>query len=318
MDSPLTGHLGLAGKSLISVTDLTPAQLLGLVTLADRFRDARRSGKRLADFAGAKSMAMLFQKASLRTRVTFELGMKQMGGITMVLGPDEVKIGVRETATDVGANLGRWVDIVMARVFDHRVLVELRDAAAIPVVNGLSDHEHPCQALADLQALGWSVGPLGGRKLAYIGDGNNVLHSLMLACAMSGMTIASACPEGYEPDTGVVAAARRLAGSDDRVTITSDPAEAAKGADAVYTDVWASMGQEDEAAIRRCAFSGYQVDRRLMDRAAPNAVFMHCLPAHRGEEVAAEVIDSNCSIVFDQAECRLYAQQAVVAALLGA
>ena len=260
---------------------------------------------------------MIFEKPSLRTRVTFDLGMRQMGGLTVVLGPQEIGLGTRESIPDVAQNLGRWCDAIMARVFDHSKLQALRDHSGVPVINGLSDREHPCQTLADLYTIQQKKGKLEGLKLAWIGDGNNVLQSLLLGGAMMGMTVAAACPKGYEPLPEIVAKARELASDDSRIVITQDTAEAAADADAVYTDVWTSMGQEAEQLARIQAFRAYQVNSELMAKAKPDAIFLHCLPAHRGDEVTDEVVDGPQSIVFDQAENRLHAQKAVLALLIG-
>lgn len=309
--------LRLRGRSLISIDDLTPAELLLTLDLADDLREARAAGERVVDWHGARALMMVFEKPSLRTRVTFDLGMREMGGHAVFLGPTDIALGAREPVKDAARNFARWSSAIMARVFDHGTVVGLRDHSGIPTINGLSDHEHPCQALADLGALRLRKGPLEGLKLAWMGDGNNVLHSLMLAGAMVGLRVHAACPEGYEPDRAVVSRARELAGSVDAIMVTSDIREALAGADAVYTDVWASMGQESEAAARRLVFAPYQVNSAAMALARPGAVFMHCLPAHRGDEVTDDVLDSPASIVFDEAEYRLHAQKAVLALLLG-
>jgi ornithine carbamoyltransferase len=260
---------------------------------------------------------MLFQKPSLRTRVTFDVGVAQLGGHGVYLSPDEVGIGRRETATDVGRNLSRWVDAIVFRTFGHATLTELAAAASVPVVNALSDHEHPCQALADLLALRQHLGELRGRTLAFVGDGNNVCHSLLLAGSLAGLHLRVATPPGYEPDSSVVraalGAARKAGGS---VLLGTDPVAAVHGADAVYTDAWTSMGAEAEADLRRLRFVGFRVDEALLAH-APEALVMHCLPAHRGEEITDGVLDGPRSIVLDQAENRLYVQQALLVDLLG-
>ena len=259
---------------------------------------------------------MLFEKPSLRTRVTFDVGVSQLGGRGLYLGPDEVGIGRRETATDVGRNLSRWVDAIVFRTFAHATLLELAEASSVPVVNALSDHEHPCQALADMLTLQQHLGDLRGRRLTFVGDGNNVAHSLLLAGAVAGLHLRVATPPGYEPDPAVVRnatiAARRMGGS---VDIASDPRAAVRDADAVYTDTWTSMGAETEADLRRLRFSGYRVDAKLLAD-NPQALVMHCLPAHRGEEISDEALDGPTSVVLDQAENRLYVQQALLVDLL--
>jgi ornithine carbamoyltransferase len=259
---------------------------------------------------------MLFEKPSLRTRVTFDVGISALGGHAVYLSPDEVGIGHRETATDVGRNLSRWVDAIVFRTFGHDTLAELASAASVPVVNALSDHEHPCQALADLMTLRQHLGHLRGRSVAFVGDGNNVCHSLLLAGALAGLHLRVATPRGYEPDPVVVrhaaAAARRNGGS---VRLEADPAAAVTGVDAVYTDAWTSMGAEAEADLRRLRFAGYRVDTALL-AGAPGALVMHCLPAHRGEEISDEALDGPSSVVLDQAENRLYVQQALLVELL--
>lgn len=263
-----------------------------------------------------RSVALLFEKPSLRTRTTFEVAIHQLGGQPIYLGKDEVNLGVRETVADVARNLERWVDMVVIRTFDHARVVELAQYAHVPVINALSDHEHPCQALADMLTLREHAGDLAGLTLAYVGDGNNVAHSLLHASAALGVHMRVATPPGYVPDPAVVSAARRrgaITGS--TITLTSDPYAAAEGADAIYTDVWTSMGSEHERETRLAAFAGFQVDAGLMEHAAPGALFMHCLPAHRGEEVSADVIDGLQSVVFDQAENRLHVQKALMTLL---
>lgn len=260
---------------------------------------------------------MLFEKPSLRTRVTFDVGIALLGGRGVYLGPDEVGIGRRETATDVGRNLSRWVDAIVFRTFAHDSLVELARSASVPVVNALSDREHPCQALADLLTLRQHRGDLRGLRLTFVGDGNNVCHSLLLAGSLAGLSLRVATPAGYEPDPAVVraalAAARRSGGS---VELFRDPRAAVRGADAVYTDAWTSMGAETEADLRRLRFADYRVDADLL-AGAPEALVMHCLPAHRGEEITDDAIDGAASVVLDQAENRLYVQQALLIDLLG-
>ncbi len=309
--------LALRGKSLLSMRDLSRDQLMGLLDTARALQAASAARTPSLLFSYPAALALIFEKPSLRTRVTFDLGMQQLGGHTVVLGPAEIGLGTRETVPDTARNLERWVSAIMARVFSHHALVELRDNCGIPIINGLSDLEHPCQALADLYAIRQRFGGFDGLKIAYIGDGNNVLHSLMLGAAMCGMCIAAACPRGYEPHESIVQAAQELAARPEAVAITSAPLEAAAGAHVVYTDVWTSMGQEKEQLARLQAFRSFQVNARVMAAAHAEAVFMHCLPAHRSDEVTDDVMDGPQSIVFDQAEARLHAQKAVLAMLIG-
>jgi len=257
---------------------------------------------------------MVFQKPSNRTRVSFEVGMYQLGGHALHLSPEEIQIGKRETPSDTGRVLARYIDAIMVRTFDHGDLEELAGAADVPVVNGLSDTHHPCQALADLMTVREEFGTVEGTKIAYVGDGNNVAHSLAIACALTGAELAIAHPEGHGPDKQIVGLAGKLGIAP---KVTEHPPEAVRGARVVYTDVWASMGQETEAEERKEKFAPYQVDEGLMDLAAEDAIFLHCLPAHRGEEVTAEVIDGPRSRVFDQAENRLHAQKALLYLLMG-
>ncbi len=316
-DTLRSDALGLRGQSLLSMADLTREQALGILSCAQELRDARATGEAVVDWHGRKSLAMVFEKASLRTRVTFELGMKELGGVPIVLGPAEIGLGVRESVADVARNLDRWVTAVAARVISHQTLEGLRRHSSVPIINALSDREHPCQTLADLQALLQRKGRLDGLRIAWVGDGNNVLHSLMLGAALTGASVVAACPAGYEPDPAIVERARALAGSAETVEVVTAPLDAVRGADAVYTDVWVSMGHEAETATRKEVFAAYQVDAKLMGAAGTDAVFMHCLPAHRGEEVTDEVLDAPMSIVLDQAENRLHAQKALLALLIG-
>lgn len=313
----LTGDgLGLRRRSLLSVADLNPTQFNGLVDVAQAMSAARHAREEVYRFDSPRAMALIFEKPSLRTRVTFELAFQELGGHAVVLGPTEIGLGTRESVPDVARNLERWVDVVTARVFAHSTLEGLRDYGAVPVVNALCDHEHPCQALADVLTLRQHRGSLDGMRLAWVGDGNNVLHSLMLACVMAGADVVAACPAGYAPDPEVVSLARKLGDGKRTVSVVRDPADAVDGADAIYTDVWTSMGQEAEKAQRDRAFAGFQVTAEMISHARPDALFMHCLPAHRGSEVADEVIDGPQSVVFDQAENRLHAQKAVLAAVV--
>jgi len=302
-------------QDFISIHDLTLYEFHEILDLA---REMKKNPNRFRQRLKNKVLAMIFQKPSLRTRVSFEVGMLELGGEAIYLAPADIQAGTRETFFDIGKNLERWVDGIMIRTFAHENVIELARAASIPVINGLSDLLHPCQAMADVFTLREKKGNLAGMKLAYVGDGNNVCHSLLFAGAKAGMTVAVATPPGYEPKPEIV----RLAQEDGQQTgfkliLTHDPEEAVAGADAVYTDVWASMGQESEREIRKKIFAPYQVNQKLMSRAAEGAFFMHCLPAHRGEEVTDEVIDSPQSIVYDQAENRLHVQKAIMLLLMG-
>ncbi len=301
-------------RHYLSVTDLDRDGLASLLDLADRLRRERHDGHGgRSDLAG-RTVAMVFEKPSTRTRVSFQVAVAELGGHPLPLSAAELQLGRGETVADTGAVLSRYVHAVVVRTFGQRRLDELAASATVPVVNALTDEEHPCQALADLQTLRAELGRLEGATLAYVGDGNNVAHSLLLAGALSGVTVRIAHPTGHEPDPGYVERARELGGD---VLVTEDPQEAVAGADAVYTDVWASMGQEDEAEVRRARFEPYRVDAGLMAGAAADAIFLHCLPAHRGEEVAEAVIDGPASRVFDQAENRLHTQKALLMRLLG-
>ncbi len=295
----------LKGRSFVSAADLSRAELEALLTSAERLKAQRRSQPLLERCV----LAMLFEKPSLRTRVSFETGMVQLGGHAIYLAPGDVRLGARESVADVARNLSRLADGIMARTFAHESVEGLAEHATVPVINGLSDHEHPCQALADVLTIDEHKDLSRRPTIAYIGDGNNVCHSLMLLAKTLELPMRVASPSGYAPATPVL---DRCPG----VALTDEPAEAVAGADVVYTDVWTSMGQEDSADERREAFAGYQIDAALMSRAAPDAVFMHCLPAHRGEEVTDEVLDGPRSVVLDQAENRLHAQKALLAALL--
>ena len=308
--SDSTTAADLTGRSVLGIQGLTPAEINHLLDLARRVK-AKRDDYRQA-LAG-KTLAMLFEKPSLRTRATFEIGITQLGGNALYLAPQETGLGKRESVKDVARNLSRWVHVIMARVFAHQTVVELAEQASVPVINGLSDFEHPCQALGDYLTLLEHKGHLEGTTLAWVGDGNNVCHSLIAGAARLGVRMRVATPTGYEPDKTVVEEAHRLGGS---IELTQDPAEAVAGADAVYTDVWASMGQEAEAEERKKIFHPFQVNSELMQRAGPGALFMHCLPAHRGDEVTDEVIDAPTSIVYDQAENRLHSQKALLLALV--
>ncbi len=273
------------------------------------------------NFVGAlkgKALAMIFEKPSLRTRVTFDVGIHQLGGFSILLTPSEINLGKRESVFDVAKNLERMVQGIMIRTFAHSTVVEMASAARIPVINALSDHSHPCQAMADYMTMLEKKEDLQGLRLAYVGDGNNVAHSLIYGAARLGVHITVGTPAGYEPSAEVVSWAKthgQATGA--KIEVTHDPVEAVTGADVVYTDVWASMGQESEAEARHRIFRPYQVNEALFSHARPDALFMHCLPAHRGEEVTSEIIDSPRSVVFQQAENRLHVQKAIMIALMG-
>lgn len=303
----------LAGRDCLTLAEFTPQETRLILDEAVKIKALQKSRIPYRPLRG-RTLAMVFQKPSNRTRVSFEVGMYQLGGHALYLNPDEIQMGKRETPSDTGRVLTRYIDAIMVRTFAHAELEELAAAADVPVINGLTDTHHPCQALADLLTVREEFGGVEGVKIGYVGDGNNVAHSLAIACALLGAELTIAHPEGHAPDAEILGLAGRLGVAP---TITQDPKEAASGAHAVYTDVWASMGQEAEAEERREKFAPYQVDEDLMALAADDAIFLHCLPAHRGEEVTAEVIDGPKSRVFDQAENRLHAQKALLYLLLG-
>jgi ornithine carbamoyltransferase len=295
-------------RDFLSLADLSRAELEEILHLAATLKRDFKAGKRPPLLAG-KSLAMIFEKPSLRTRVTFEVGMTQLGGYPIYLTPQDIRLGERESVADVARNLERWVDLIMARTFSHATLVELAAHAAVPVINGLSDVLHPCQALTDCFTLLEKRGRLDGLRVAFIGDANNVANSWMEAAAKFGFNFVLACPPGYEPHEATFFNAQ-TAGA--QVEVLHDPAAAAQGADVLYTDVWTSMGQEAEAEQRKRDFEPYQINAKLLRRARPDALVMHCLPAHRGEEITGDVIDSPQSIVFDQAENRLHTQKGIM------
>jgi ornithine carbamoyltransferase len=300
---------------LVSTRDLGRAGVEAVLNLAGIMK------ARPADFRKALSgrqMVMFFEKPSLRTRLTFEAGMAGLGGTAMFVDQTHERLDARETLSDVAHNLERWVDLIVLRTFSQQTIDGMAKYARVPVINALSDREHPCQALADYLTLVERFGDMKNRCLAYVGDGNNVAHSLLLTCACLGSSIRVATPAGYEPDPLIVADARAIAEETGaQISLVTDPHEAVSGADAVYTDAWVSMGQERETDERSRVFPPYQVNTELMAAAAPHAVFMHCLPAHRGLEVTDEVMDSEQSVIFEQAENRLHAQKAILYLLLG-
>jgi ornithine carbamoyltransferase len=302
----------LRGRDLISIADLSLPELDRVLDTAMALKDSGRQ-----PILAGKTLALVFEKPSLRTRVSFHVAMRQLGGDCIYLSPPEVGLGQRETPADVARVLSRYVDCIAARTFSTQTVIDLAQYADIPVINALSDSEHPCQALADLLTVREKKGGLRGVTLGYIGDGNNVAASLALAGGLTGMHVRVSSPAGYEVPQPIVERAQVLAAATGgSVQLVGEPAEAADGADVVYTDVWASMGQEQEAGVRREDFAGFTVDAGVMARARPDAIFMHDLPAHRGEEVTADVIDGPQSVVFDQAENRMHAQKAVLALLL--
>jgi len=302
----------MKGKDLLSVGDLMPEDVRRVI---DRAVEMKRRGA--SDILAGQILALLFEKPSLRTRVSFDVAMHQLGGHSLTLSQAEVGLGSRESIADVARTLSRYVNIIAARTFAHDTVQALAEHATVPVINALSDKEHPCQALGDLLTILEKKSKLEGLTVAFVGDGNNVASSLMLASALVGMNFRIASPRGYTVPVEVVALGRSLAGSEERIILTEEPREAVAGADVVYTDVWASMGQEAEAEKRRRAFAGYQVDADLLSLAAEDAILMHPLPAHHGEEVAPGLIDIPQSVVFDQAENRLHVQKAILAELSG-
>jgi ornithine carbamoyltransferase len=298
----------------LTIRDFTPAQIMELL------RSALQIKASPADYSGAlkgKTLAMIFEKPSLRTRVTFDVGIHQLGGFSLYLSPAEINLGKRESVYDVARNLERMVQGIMIRTFAHDIVERMAEYAAVPIINGLTDDSHPCQAMADYMTMLECKGRLAGLKVVFIGDGNNVAHSLMFAGAQLGAHVWVATPPGYEPlKNATVWAQRRAAETGGSCTHTTDPVQAVLDADVVYTDVWASMGQESEADVRRRHFLPYQVNAALFALAKPDAIFMHCLPAHRGDEVTDEVIDCPRSVVFQEAENRLHAQKAIMVQLM--
>ena len=296
-------------RDFLAIPDYSRDELLKLFALAERMRSGDYTDKPLA----GKSLAMIFMKSSTRTRVSFEAGTWQLGGHALFLSPTDIQIGRGEPIADTARVLSRYVDGIMIRTFSHAQVEELAKFATVPVINGLTDLLHPCQVLADVLTVKQNFGTIDGKRVAWIGDGNNMANSWINAAYRLGFDLKLACPEGYDPDETILKRAQSTA----KVRVVRDPAEAADGADVVNTDVWASMGQESEQAVREKAFARFIVDQKLMSRAKPNAIFLHCLPAHRGEEVALEVIDGPQSRVWDEAENRLHIQKAIMANLMG-
>jgi ornithine carbamoyltransferase len=305
---------GTGKRDFLSLDDLTVEELENLLSLSSEVKAFPAIFRHALE---GRSVALVFEKPSLRTRVTFEVGIAQLGGHSVYLAPADIGLGKREPVRDVARNLARWVDGLVVRTFGQHILEEMAAAACIPVINALSDLLHPCQALADLLTLREHRGRLQGLRLTYVGDGNNVAHSLIQAAARTGMHLTVASPPGYEPNPAIVQRACQVAvHTGATIRVVHDPADAVRDADAVYTDVWTSMGQEAEASERRRIFAPYQVNPRLMAMARPDALFLHCLPAHRGEEVTDDVLDGRQSVVLDQAENRLHTGKAVLLALL--
>ena len=301
-------------KDFIEIHDYSAAEVMAIFEIA---RDMKANRSKYATALQGQTLAMIFEKSSTRTRVSFEVGMFQMGGHALFLSSRDIQIGRGEPIYDTAKVLSRYVDAIMARTFAHRTVTELAEYSSVPVINGLTDLSHPCQAMTDYFTAWEKLGDLKGRKLAYIGDGNNMAHSLMFGAPKLGMHVSVATPSAYAPDDTVVARAKAdgdQAGT--RVIVTTSIEEAVRDADIVTTDVWASMGQEEESAKRAKDFEGWQVDNRVMGFAKKEAIFMHCLPAHRGEEVASEVIDSDRSVIYDQAENRLHVQKAILYSLM--
>jgi ornithine carbamoyltransferase len=307
--------VSMKGRSLVSIEDFSTEDIWQVWSLADDLKRRQKVGEPHRILEG-KQLAMIFQKPSLRTQVSFETGMSQLGGHALYLGPDHIQLGKRESVPDVARVLGRMVDGIMARVFTHSHVEQLAECAGVPVINGLSDQEHPCQSLTDLFTISERLRQVEGVNLTYIGDGNNVAVALLLNAAKVGMNITIISPEGYEVKPRFIQKARAdaaLTGS--QLRFSSDPNDVA-GSDVIYTDTWASMGQESEAEMRARIFASYQVNNRLLEKAGGKALVMHCLPAHRGQEITDEVMDGPYSIVFDQAENRLHVQKALMALLI--
>ncbi|TNJ63401.1 ornithine carbamoyltransferase [Paenibacillus hemerocallicola] len=307
----------LKGRDFLGLVDYTPEEIRYLIDLAIDLKKKQKAGDGQQPLKG-KTLGMIFEKSSTRTRVSFEVGMYQLGGHALFLSKNDLQLGRGETIWDTAQTMSRYLDGIMIRTYAHRTVIDLARGATVPVINGLTDRSHPCQALADYQTVLEKKGKLEGLKIAYIGDGNNMVHSLMMGAAKLGLHMAVASPEGYDPDSEVVANSRENAAqTGGSLLLTRDPKEAIADADVVYTDVWASMGFEAEQKEREIAFAGYQVNEELARYAKKDYLFMHCLPAHRGEEVSEGVLEGRNSIIFDQAENRLHAQKAVMAALMG-
>lgn len=309
--------MSLHCKDLLSIHDLTTEEVYEILNLSQELKDKQKKGIEHHILKG-KTLGMIFQKSSTRTRISFEVGMWQLGGSALFLSANDLQIGRGEPVRDTARVMARYLDGIMIRTFSHAEVEELAHFANIPIINGLTDLLHPCQALADIFTVVEHKGDLKGLKMAYIGDGNNMVNALMHACAKVGMHISVATPAGYEPDKRMVAEAREDAlPTGSRIELTHDPLEAAKGADVLYTDVWASMGQEAEQMARSRVFADFQINSGTLAVAHKDAIVMHCLPAHRGEEITNEVIEGPQSVVFDEAENRLHVQKAIMALLMG-
>ena len=304
----------MSKRDLLNFAGLSRREFEGILQLAAELKRKQKRGIAHRLLAGT-AMALVFEKPSLRTRATFAVGMSQLGGTATYLGPAEVGLGTRETPADCARNLDRWFDLVTVRTFGHEIIEEMAENSSVPVINALTDAYHPCQVLADCQTLIEHKGGLAGLKIAFVGDGNNMVHSWLEAAAIVPFSFALACPKGYEPDAAILATAQSKGA---RITVTDSVEAAVTGADAIYTDVWTSMGLEKETQARLSAFRAYQVNSRVVAMAKKNTLVMHCLPAHRGEEITDEVLDGPRSIVFDQAENRLHAQKAILERLLAA
>ncbi len=302
-------------KDLISIKDLSSQEIMEIFSLTD---ELKKNKLKFASLLKGKSLALIFQKPSNRTRVSFEVGMYQLGGNSIYLSPGEINLGVRESIKDVAKTLSRFVDAIVLRTFEHKNCLEMAKASGVPVINGLSDFSHPCQALADLYTIKERFKNLKDITLAYVGDGNNVCNSLLFICAKLGVNMDIGVPKGYEPDRVVLDESQNTAKKNNAsIKLFNNAFDAVKNADVIYTDVWVSMGQEEEAKARKEIFKGFQVNADLVKSANKNALIMHCLPAHRGEEITGDVLDSGNSVVFDQAENRMHVQKAILIKLLG-
>lgn len=301
-------------RDLLTLQDLSAGEIEHILDLTATLK---KDKTKAANFLAGQAIALVFQKPSNRTRVSFEVGIWQMGGKCFYLGPDEINLGKRESTSDAAKTLSRYLDAIVARTFSHQDLADLAKYSTVPVINGLSDLAHPCQALADIFTIQEKFGKLKGLKLAYVGDGNNVCHSLLEGCAKVGVHMSIATPIQYEPNNKIVQLAKKFAGnSGAKIELTHYPVDTIKGAHAIYTDTWVSMGQEADTKKRLKDFKGFQVDAKLVTKADKNYIFLHCLPAHRGQEVSAEVIDGKHSLIFDQAENRMHVQKAILIFLL--
>ncbi|ANY74087.1 ornithine carbamoyltransferase [Paenibacillus ihbetae] len=309
-------EISLKGRDMIELDEYSTEEIQFLLDSAIELKRKQKNGEVYQPLKG-KTLGLIFEKSSTRTRVSFEVGMFQLGGHALFLSKNDIQLGRGEPISDTAQVMSRYLDGIMIRTFGHDNVINLAKHASIPVINGLSDMAHPCQVLADLQTVLEHKGKLKGLKMAFIGDGNNMAHSLLIGGAKMGMHVAVASPEGYMPDEGIVKLSEEIAAqTGGKITITHDPIEAAKDADVIYTDVWASMGFEEEQAEREAAFADFQVNEELVKAAKPDYLFLHCLPAHRGEEVSEGVIDGANSVIFDQAENRLHAQKALMVALM--